>query len=187
MAVYLAYLLVVLHVAYGEMQLEVRPILPLVLVAAAFGVTALHLVAAARARAPERAAALVVEADGARWINAGPPDAVPEGRARPVCPPDGERIALICHEGKLSAVAAVCAHQGGPLDEGRVIDGCLTCPWHGWQYRPADGQSPPPFEERLATHPVRLVDGRVLVRLEPLPPGTPTEPVVVPRKEGPRG
>ena len=34
--------------------------------------------------------------------------------------------------------------------EGRVIDGCITCPWHGYQYLPANGRSPAPFTEKVA-------------------------------------
>ena len=37
------------------------------------------------------------------------------------------------------AMHAVCAHAGGPLDKGAVVDGCLQCPWHGARYRLADG------------------------------------------------
>ena len=37
------------------------------------------------------------------------------------------------------AMHAVCAHAGGPLDKGTVVDGCLQCPWHGARYRLADG------------------------------------------------
>ena len=28
------------------------------------------------------------------------------------------------------ALHAVCAHAGGPLDEGTIVDGCVECPWH---------------------------------------------------------
>ena len=37
------------------------------------------------------------------------------------------------------AMHAVCAHAGGPLDQGTVVDGCLQCPWHGARYRLTDG------------------------------------------------
>jgi nitrite reductase/ring-hydroxylating ferredoxin subunit len=38
------------------------------------------------------------------------------------------------------ALHAVCAHAGGPLDQGSITpDGCLQCPWHGARYRLADG------------------------------------------------
>ena len=53
--------------------------------------------------------------------------ALPEDRATPVFVPGGERIALVRHAQGVSAVHGVCAHQGGPLYEGKVIDGCLTC------------------------------------------------------------
>jgi nitrite reductase/ring-hydroxylating ferredoxin subunit len=37
------------------------------------------------------------------------------------------------------ALHAVCAHAGGPLDEGSVVDGCVQCPWHGSRFRLSDG------------------------------------------------
>jgi phenylpropionate dioxygenase-like ring-hydroxylating dioxygenase large terminal subunit len=75
-----------------------------------------------------------------------------------------------------SRVAFVCAHQRGPLGEGEIIDGCITCPWHGWEYRPRDGQAPPPFTEKIATYRVRVEHRRILLDPEPLPPGTAVEP-----------
>jgi Rieske Fe-S protein len=29
--------------------------------------------------------------------------------------------------------STVCPHLGGPLD-GPVVDGCVTCPWHGYRF-----------------------------------------------------
>jgi nitrite reductase/ring-hydroxylating ferredoxin subunit len=67
----------------------------------------------------------------------------------------------------------------GPLGEGRVVDGCITCPWHGWQYDPATGRSPPPFVERIKTYNVRLANGRVFVNPKPNPFGTAAEPAQI--------
>ncbi len=39
----------------------------------------------------------------------------------------------------VTALHAVCAHAGGPLDKGTVVDGCVECPWHGSRFRLADG------------------------------------------------
>jgi nitrite reductase/ring-hydroxylating ferredoxin subunit/uncharacterized membrane protein len=39
----------------------------------------------------------------------------------------------------LRALHAVCAHAGGPLDKGTVVDGCVECPWHGSRFRLEDG------------------------------------------------
>lgn len=33
--------------------------------------------------------------------------------------------------GEVLALASTCSHMGGPLEEGTVSDGCVTCPWHG--------------------------------------------------------
>jgi nitrite reductase/ring-hydroxylating ferredoxin subunit len=40
---------------------------------------------------------------------------------------------------RLHAMHEVCAHAGGPLHEGQVVDGCIQCPWHGSRFRLTDG------------------------------------------------
>lgn len=170
MLVYVAYAALVLHVALGVIQLEKSLLYPSLIAAGAITLTALHVVAALR---EARADAPAVEEVGA-WIDAGEESTIPESRARVVCSPRAhagrpERIAVFRHQGRLCAVGNVCAHQGGPLGEGRVIDGCITCPWHGYQYQPQTGASPPPFTERVPTYQVRVVDGRVKVKSEPSP------------------
>jgi len=42
--------------------------------------------------------------------------------------------------GTIHAMHAVCAHAGGPMAEGRVVDGCLECPWHGSRFDLGNGQ-----------------------------------------------
>jgi nitrite reductase/ring-hydroxylating ferredoxin subunit len=37
------------------------------------------------------------------------------------------------------ALHHVCAHAGGPLSEGELVDGCIQCPWHGSRFRLTDG------------------------------------------------
>lgn len=178
MLIYPAYALIVLHVALGALQTPRGVWLTPLVAAAALTVAALHVVTGWRERAADAQAAESA-ADSLEWIDAGRPGDIPEDRARIVCARGGERIAVFRHGGRVSAVTNVCAHQGGPLGAGRIIDGCVTCPWHGWQYRPADGQAPPPFTERIATYPVRVLGGRVRVSPNPLPPGTPVEPAAI--------
>ena len=72
---------------------------------------------------------------------------------------------------QIGALTNVCAHQNGPIGEGRIINGCVTCPWHGYEYRLEDGCAPPPFTEKLATYRVRLRDGIIEVDPQALPPG----------------
>lgn len=44
---------------------------------------------------------------------------------------DGEEIAIFRLDDGFYALDNVCTHQGGPLGEGKVEDGCVYCPWHG--------------------------------------------------------
>jgi DMSO/TMAO reductase YedYZ heme-binding membrane subunit/nitrite reductase/ring-hydroxylating ferredoxin subunit len=169
MLLYGAYGLVAMHVALGAMQDNRSPVVPVLLLAAFALVAALHLIAGRRERHGDRGTA---PGEGV-WIAVGPPHAIPDKAARIVAAPGGERIAVFRDGSRVGALTNLCAHQNGPLGEGRIIDGCVTCPWHGFQYRLEDGRAPPPFTEVLATYPVRLRDGIVEVDPRPLPPGTP--------------
>jgi nitrite reductase/ring-hydroxylating ferredoxin subunit len=92
---------------------------------------------------------------------------------------DGQRAAIFRYGDKLSALANACAHQNGPLGEGRIIGGSVTCPWHGFQYNPADGRAPAPFTEKVSTFRIRLEGETILIDPNPLAPGTFVEPVVI--------
>jgi nitrite reductase/ring-hydroxylating ferredoxin subunit len=61
----------------------------------------------------------------------------------------GERLAQFHHKGRVCTLTNVCAHQGGPLSEGRIIGGCATCPWHGHQFDPVTGKAPPPYTDQV--------------------------------------
>ncbi len=151
------------------------------LLAAGFAATlALHLAAGGPEVWKDRRAALrETGADG--FVDVGSVDEIPENRAKVVCIAGRERIAVFKYDGKVSAVSNVCAHQGGPLGEGKIVDGCITCPWHGYQYRPGDGCSPPPFTEKIATYEVRVKGRRVLVNPEGKALGTAVAPAVIER------
>ena len=178
MSVYAAYAAAVLHVALGALRATADPTLAMVLASGLGCVTLLHLAAARQER--RRDAALAPPAGETPWLAAGPAAAVPEGGAIVVHPPGAEPVAIFRHQGRLSAVSNLCAHQNGPLGEGRVVDGCITCPWHGFQYRLADGCAPPPYTEKLATYHLRLRDGTIELDPRPNPPGTRVEPLAVP-------
>jgi len=169
MAVYLAYALVVVHVALGALQTETGALPAVALCLGALVVTSLHLAAGRRETRQDNAVPAETSHDG--FIEACPLDAVPEGGAKIVCL-NTERVAIFKHHQRPAAISNVCRHQGGPLGEGRIIGGCVTCPWHGYQYLPDTGASPPPFQERVSTFRTRVIDGIVWVHPDPLPPGS---------------
>jgi nitrite reductase/ring-hydroxylating ferredoxin subunit/DMSO/TMAO reductase YedYZ heme-binding membrane subunit len=175
MAVYGAYGSVVLHVAFGALQDARNPGLPLLVVGSAVLLCALHLAAAWR----ERARTDIGPAT-ANWLDAGTPDLIPDGRSRIVDLPNGSRVAVFRDNGKLFAISNACAHQNGPLGEGKLVKGCVICPWHGYEYRLVDGCAPAPFTEKVRTYRLRLADGRVLLDPNPRPLGEKAEPVLLP-------
>jgi len=93
---------------------------------------------------------------------------VPED-GRPTHARAGDIDLVILKQGqKLHALGGVCSHYGGPLWEGEVKDGCLTCPWHGSQFRLEDGtvcHGPATYPQPLFE--ARVRDGQVEVRAVP--------------------
>lgn len=188
MGVYVAYALLLGHVALGSMRDDATLVTPALLLAGALTVGGLHALAGVREAAKDSAGSREGDAaidperstdDGTPWVRACDIDDIAESRAKVVCLAARERVAIFRHQGKLSAVSNVCAHQAGPLGEGKIVDGCITCPWHGYQYLPHNGQSPPPYTEKIPTYRLRIQGRDVFVDPRPLPPGTPVEPIFV--------
>jgi methionine sulfoxide reductase heme-binding subunit len=176
MLVYWAYALIVAHVLLGAVQGEKSPLYAIVVCAGAALVTLAHSVVGAREAGRDRQTA---QAEEDAWLRVGPPGDIPDSRAQIVTPPHGERIAVFRDGASIYAISNVCRHQGGPLGEGRIIDGCVTCPWHGFQYRPQDGRAPPPFTERIATYRTRIEGGIVFVHQDPVTNGEAIAPSVI--------
>jgi len=172
MLVYLAYALLVAHVTLGLLQSETSPVLAGAVSLSVIVVSSLHFAAA---RKELRLDLQKLEARSNGFVDAVAIDRIPE-KCAAVVPVNGERVAIFKFDGKICAISNVCRHQNGPLGEGRIIDGCVTCPWHGYQYSPETGASPPPFTERVSTFRTKIVDGRVWIDPRPNPPGTRVEP-----------
>jgi sulfoxide reductase heme-binding subunit YedZ len=172
MMVYFAYALLILHVVLGVVQLEKATINTLFLGVGMIGVIGLHLYAGML----ERQRLVQPTYEQGDFIEVCPVDEIEENRAKVILV-RGENIAIFKYEGQLSAVNNVCKHQNGPLGEGKIVDGCITCPWHGYQYLPNSGQSPPPFQEKVATYSLKIKGNSVWVNPQPHPEGTRIEPV----------
>lgn len=81
--------------------------------------------------------------------------------------------------GSVSCLPGNCCHRGGALGDGRVANGCLACPYHGWQFD-ANGQCVlipamgpevrPPRRARLDSYPTTEKYGWIWVFLGDLPP-----------------
>jgi len=82
---------------------------------------------------------------GTKWVRLDTGD-VTDLTALPEATPTKARagsndLVLVRIGGTVHAIHAVCAHAGGPLAEGTVVDGCVECPWHGSRFRLEDGRA----------------------------------------------
>lgn len=74
---------------------------------------------------------------------------------------------IINLDNRLSAFRNACAHQGLPLDGGRLdpATGTLTCPWHGFCFDAESGECLTAPQAQLEPFPLRVEEGVIWVRL----------------------
>jgi nitrite reductase/ring-hydroxylating ferredoxin subunit len=171
MMVYFAYALIIAHVFLGAFQQETSLFTIGIMIVGFIIVASLHLITAFKERKID--SAKTEEKEG--WLKVCNISEIEGDRAK-IFTVDNERVAIFKYDGKLSAIHNVCKHQGGPLGEGKIIDGCITCPWHGYQYLPSNGQSPPPFTEKVTTYELQLDDETVYINPKAFEEGTEVKP-----------
>jgi nitrite reductase/ring-hydroxylating ferredoxin subunit/Fe-S cluster biogenesis protein NfuA len=77
------------------------------------------------------------------------------------------RSVLLYRDGdEVSCVDNACAHLGMPLEMGEVVDGVITCSYHGFRYQLSTGECLTVPEVQLKVHAVRIIGSSVEVRLE---------------------
>jgi len=97
------------------------------------------------------------------WVDVGAADELARKPLQQVVA-GGKRIALVCKDGRFSALSGVCNHVGGPLGEGTLDGEYVVCPWHYWKFHCRTGEGEPGYEEdRVPVHEVRVENGRVLL------------------------
>ena len=172
MMVYLVYALILMHVFLGTFQQEASFFTAGFLLVGFVVITTLHL----RAAFKEAKIDGFVGNQNDGWLAVCQANEIEESRAKIFTVGD-ERVAIFKDKGKLSAVHNVCKHQGGPLGEGKIVDGCITCPWHGYQYLAHNGQSPPPFTEKIKTYKLKIMNNTVYINPEAFAEGTEVTPI----------
>jgi nitrite reductase (NADH) small subunit len=102
----------------------------------------------------------------AEFVRVAGTDEIPSGQGR-MFEVNGRQIAVFNVGGQFHAVDNVCEHQGGPLAEGE-LDGCVvTCPWHGWTYDVATGESPDDPDTRVESFTTKVEGRDVWVAVPP--------------------
>ena len=161
MWVYIAYGLIVLHVALGAFQYESHPLNWILLILGFSAVFGIHMYAGFNEISKIKKDNERAQKEG--YVKVGRTGDIRNNEAITICL-GTENIAVYKYENKISAVSNQCKHQLGPLGEGKIIDGCITCPWHGYQYLPDSGQSPPPFKEKIKTYKTRIINNEIWIQ-----------------------
>jgi nitrite reductase/ring-hydroxylating ferredoxin subunit/uncharacterized membrane protein len=98
------------------------------------------------------------------WVDVLAEDALAEGEKTCV-PVLGTPVMVARVDGELYALSDHCAHRGGPLHEGELKDGTITCPWHHSVFEVKDGtlvHGPAAYPQPAWD--TRVREGRVEVR-----------------------
>jgi nitrite reductase/ring-hydroxylating ferredoxin subunit/uncharacterized membrane protein len=98
------------------------------------------------------------------WTVALADAAIGEGEKKAV-DVEGVTVLVTRQGGRVFALSDRCTHRGGPLHQGEISDGCVTCPWHGSTFRLEDGsveRGPTAYPQPV--YDVRVRNGSIQVR-----------------------
>ncbi len=98
------------------------------------------------------------------WTRAADLTALPDGETRFV-EVDSRPVILSRFGDSVTCFENACAHMGMAMDGGELSEGILTCPYHAFRYSLQSGECLTAPEVRLQPHGVRVVGGRIEVRL----------------------
>jgi nitrite reductase (NADH) small subunit/3-phenylpropionate/trans-cinnamate dioxygenase ferredoxin subunit len=83
----------------------------------------------------------------------------------------GRLVAVFRSDGQYFAIDDVCPHMGASLGGGFVENGVVTCPWHAWRFRLADGAWADYPRVKIGCYPVRVVGDHLQVQVGGPGPG----------------
>jgi nitrite reductase (NADH) small subunit len=97
------------------------------------------------------------------WIEIGAVTDIPRRGARCVNTPNGKIAIFRTMEDQVFAIDDKCPHKNGPLSQGIVHGAFVTCPLHNWVFSLETGEAQGADEGRVATVPLKVEDGRILM------------------------
>lgn len=102
-----------------------------------------------------------------RFIKAAPIADLPASGAAFRTEVRGRMIAVFNVDGTYRAIDDECTHRRGPLSEGVVAAGQVTCPWHGARFDLETGTVlNPPAEKGVRAYNVRMTESHLEIELE---------------------
>jgi len=102
------------------------------------------------------------------WITLGALTDIPRQGARRVEIGDMTVAIFRAMDDQIYALEDRCPHKAGPLSQGIIHDGCVTCPLHNWVISLKDGTAQGADEGRVATFELKLEDGQIMLNMSSL-------------------
>ncbi|MEM9733830.1 MAG: nitrite reductase small subunit NirD [Pseudomonadota bacterium] len=96
------------------------------------------------------------------WVAIGQLNDIPRLGSRRVIIGDLKLAIFRTSDDNIFALEDRCPHKNGPLSQGIIHDGCVTCPLHNWVIALDTGQAQGADEGQVQTFPMR-VDGETLM------------------------
>ena len=81
-------------------------------------------------------------------------------------------IAVFNVDDNFYAISNTCAHKGGPLSQGILEKGIVTCPWHGWKYNVSNGKSAHTGGDSVNSYKIHLIGNKLYLDIIPSRLGT---------------
>ena len=101
------------------------------------------------------------------WLDIGPVDQISPGNARTLPVRGGEEIAVFrTLDNQFHALVNRCPHKAGPLSQGIVHGGVVTCPLHSWQISLKSGEALGDDKGCVPVIPLRVDAGRIYLLRE---------------------
>lgn len=90
---------------------------------------------------------------------------LPDGEGKTVVV--GRKLIAVFRNGdQYQAIDDTCPHMGASLSGGYVENGIVTCPWHAWRFRLADGAWADNPRLKIGCYPVHIVGDEVQVEVD---------------------
>jgi nitrite reductase/ring-hydroxylating ferredoxin subunit len=96
------------------------------------------------------------------WLALVPLQSLPSDGTGRVVELAGCRLAVFAIDGGVHVVDDECPHEGASLGDGVVIDGEVTCPWHGWHFQLQSGQNTDGLAACVQVYPTRIGDDEMV-------------------------
>lgn len=78
---------------------------------------------------------------------------------------DGRALCVAHVNGAIAVLDGTCPHEGGPLGEGSIEEGCVVCPWHNYSFDVRTGVSPQDSQLVAQIFEAKMDDGELRAKL----------------------